>query len=486
MTQNGRRRTRLRHPLTVVGMPRERFDLVIVGMGSAGMTAAEFAATLPIKVCGVERDRVGGDCLWTGCVPSKALLSSAKAAHTMRHADRYGLAASAPVIDRARVWARVRAVQEQLAATTDAPEHFTAKGIELRFGQATLTSATTMTVGEEELEAKHILLCTGGRPAVPPIPGLEEAGYLTSETLFELTDPPASIVIIGGGPIAIELAQAFVRLDIAVTVLQDMPGILPREDPELVALLTARLREEGVDLQLGTRAERVERDAEGMRVVHAGDRRFRAEAILVATGRAPDVEGLGLEALGVDVARQGITVDDGQRTSLKSVWAAGDAAGGYLFTHAAGFEAARAVRNMLFPGTADDEVLVPWATFTDPELAHVGMTEAEAVERFGAGGVEVHRHDLATSDRARAEGAELGQIVVVTHKGRIVGGHALAPSAGELIHELALAVKDSTKLTELAGLVHVYPTISLGIQQLAAQASYAAAQRYRFLVRSSA
>ncbi len=467
-------------------MTAARYDLVIVGMGSAGMTAAEFAATLPIKVCAIERDRVGGDCLWTGCVPSKALLASAKAAHTMRHADRYGLAAVEPEVDRARVWERVRAVQAQLAATTDAPEHFTAKGIELRFGEATLTSPGTIAIGGEELEARHILLCTGGRPAVPPIPGLEEAGYETSESLFELTDPPASIVVIGGGPIAIELAQAFARLGMAVTVLQDMPGILPREEPELVALLTARLREEGVDLQLGTRAERVELAPDGTRVVHAGGREFRAEAILVATGRAPNVEGIGLEALGIDVGKPGVSVDDGQRTTARSVWAAGDVSGGYLFTHAAGFEAARAVRNMVFPGTADDEPLVPWATFTDPELAHVGMTSAEAIEAFGADDVEVRRHDLQDSDRARAESADLGRIVVVTHKGRIVGGHALAPSAGELVHELALAITEKKKLADLAGLVHVYPTISLGIQQLAAQAAYAAAQRYGFLVRSRA
>ncbi len=467
-------------------MPLARYDLVIVGMGSAGMTAAEFAATLPIKVCAIERDRVGGDCLWTGCVPSKALLASAKAAHTMRHAHRYGLTAVEPEVDRARVWARVRAVQAQLAATTDAPERFTAKGIELRFGEATLTSPTTLTVGGEELQSKHVLLCTGGRPAAPPIPGLEEAGYLTSESLFELTAPPASVVVIGGGPIAVELAQAFARLGMAVTVLQGPPRILPREDPELAGLLTARLREEGVDLQLGTRAERVEVAPDGTKIVHAGDRAFRAEAILVATGRVPNLEGLGLETIAIDADKPGITVDDGQRTSVKSVWAAGDVTGGHLFTHAAGFEAARAVRNMIFPGTADDEVLVPWATFTDPELAHAGLTEAEAAERFGAEDVEVHRHHLSDSDRARAEGAEVGQIVVVTHKGRVVGGHALAPAAGEFIHELTLAIREKQKLSDLAGLVHVYPTIALGIHQLAAEASYAAAQRFRFLVRSSA
>lgn len=466
-------------------MPPARYDLVIVGMGSAGMTAAEFAATLPIEVCAVERDRVGGDCLWTGCVPSKALLASAKAAHTIRHADRHGLSAAEPVIDRARVWKRLRAVQAELAATTDAPEHFTAQGVDVRFGQARLTGPNTVAVeGHGELEARNVLLCPGGRPAVPPIPGLAEAGYETSETLFDLVDPPGSVVLIGGGPIAIELAQAFARLAIAVVVVQDLPGILPREDPELVAELTARLRAEGVVLQLGARAERVTVDAEGRKVVHAGGEAFAAEEIVVATGREPALDGLGLEDVGVEVGTAGIVVDSAQRTSLRSVWAAGDATGGYQFTHAAGFQAARAVRNLAFPGTASDDVLVPWATFTDPELAHAGLTEEEAVERFGAEHVEVHRHHLSESDRARAEGAGDGQIVVVTHKGRIVGAHALAPAAGELIGELALAIQQQLKLTDLAALVHVYPTIALGIQQLAGAASYDAARKYHRLVRS--
>jgi pyruvate/2-oxoglutarate dehydrogenase complex dihydrolipoamide dehydrogenase (E3) component len=468
-------------------MAAERYDLVIVGMGSAGMTAAEFAATLPIRVCAIERDRVGGDCLWTGCVPSKALLASAKAAHTIRHAERYGLGAAAPEIDLARVWERVRAVQAQLAATTDAPEAFTAKGVELYAGQARLTGPHTLTVdGTTELDARHVLVCTGSRPAVPPIPGLEEAGYLSSETLFDVVEPPTSVVVIGGGPIAVELAQAFCRLGIAVTVLQDLPGLLAREDPELVAELTTRLRAEGVALHLATRADRVTVAPDGTKVVHAGEQQFAAQEIVVAVGRRANLEGLGLEELEIAVGDAGVVVDDGQRTAVRSVWAAGDVAGGPLFTHLAGFEAARAVRNMFFPGIADDDVLVPWATFTDPELAHVGLTAAEAVERHGTDDVAVHRHHLDHSDRGRAEGAGDGQIVIVTHKGRIVGGHALAPAAGELVGELTLAITQGMKLADLAAVVHVYPTYALGIQQLAAEASYAAAGRYHRLVRSKA
>ncbi len=467
-------------------MAARDFDLIIVGMGSGGMVAAEFAATLGVKVLVVERDRVGGDCLWTGCVPSKALLASGKAAHTMRHADKYGLEAVEPVIDTAKVFARIRAIQQQLATSDDSAERFEADGVEFRYGEATLTGPNAVSVGGEEISGRFILLCTGSRPSVPPIDGLADAGFLTSETLWDLERAPESLTFIGAGPIAVEMAQAFSRLGVRVTALDMAERILVRDEPDLSDRLLGLLRGEGVGFRLGVQIERVTVQG-GEKVVHlAGGERITAKEIFVGAGRQPNVEGLGLEDLGIEVTRKGVTTDERMRTSVKSIYAAGDLAGRFLFTHSAGFEAARAVRNMFFPGSSSGPFMVPWATFTDPELAHAGMTEAEAREEHGDDDVQVWRQELTHSDRARADSASEGAIVIVTAKGRIVGAHALAATAGELIHELALAIQQGLRLTELADLVHVYPTLSIGIQQLAGEASFEGAQRFRWLVRSSA
>jgi len=253
-----------------------RYDLVIIGMGSGGMVGAEFAATIGLRVAVIERGRVGGDCLWTGCVPSKALLASAKAAHTMRVADKYGLPSIDPVdIDTSLVWKRIRAIQQDLAGTDDDPARFEAMGIEIIAGQARIAGPNTVElVGQDRrLEARIILLCTGSRPLTPPIEGLKEAGFLTSESVFEIERAPRSVVMIGGGPIAIEMAQAFTRLGIRTTVLQKGPGILPRDEPDLVATLTAMLRDEGVDLRLNVETERELATLRGMRTVGADGRR---------------------------------------------------------------------------------------------------------------------------------------------------------------------------------------------------------------------
>jgi len=461
-------------------------DLIIVGMGSAGMVAAEFAPKLGIKVACVERGRVGGDCLWTGCVPSKALLASAKAAHTMRHADAYGLEAVEPQIDTARVWARIHAIQQQLASSDDDPQRFADEGVDVLHGDATLTSPTTVRVGDDEHEARYILLATGSRPATPPVEGLAAAGFLTSERIFELDRAPASLVMIGAGPIAIELAQALNRLGVKVTVLQRGRGVLTREEPELASRLLARLRNEGVVLHTHIEIDRVSVREDGSKTVHAGERSWTAAEIFVGAGRTPNVEGLGLEQVGVKVGPRGVQVDDGLRTTVKSIYAAGDVAGRWLFTHSAGYEAARAVRNMFLPASSGGSFVVPWCTFTDPELAHAGLTEEQARAQHGDGAVRVWRQDLSHSDRARADSASDGEIRIITAKGRVVGAHALAPNAGELIGELALAIDRKLKLTDLASVVHVYPTIALAIQQIAGEASYASAARLSWLVRSKA
>ena len=474
----------------------DRYDLVIVGMGSGGMIGAEFASTLGLRVAVVERSRVGGDCLWTGCVPSKALLASAKAAHTMRHADHYGLTPVEPEIDTAEVWARIRSIQQRIAEADDNADRYRRLGIEFVFGHATVTGPEEVTVSpsdaegsvdaERVLSTRYILLCTGSRPVEPAIDGLHEAGYLTSENLFELDRAPRSIVMVGGGPIAIEMAQGFNRLGIGTTVLQKGPGILPRDEPELVAILQRRLVDEGVDLclEVDTKMVTVENGTKTVHGTQGGEpRTWSAEELLVAVGRTPNVDGLGLEALGVEVGRRGVVVDERLRTNVKTIYAAGDVAGRYLFTHSAGYEAVRAVRDAFFPGKGRADEMVPWCTFTDPELAHAGMTIAEAEQRYGDE-VMTWRLDLARSDRARAEGAEDGVIIIVTDgRRRIVGAHILAPSAGELIHELALAIREELKLNEIAGLIHVYPTLATSVGQLAADAAFESATRYKWLVR---
>ncbi|MGH9031535.1 MAG: dihydrolipoyl dehydrogenase family protein [Acidimicrobiia bacterium] len=463
----------------------DRYDLVIVGMGSGGMVAAEFAASLDLRVAVAERGRVGGDCLWTGCVPSKALLASAKVAHHMRTADQFGIEAVDPTIDRARIWKRIRSVQHDIAGTDDDPARFEAMGIEIVAGSARLTGPNRVEVGDQTLDTRYVLLCCGSRPAVPPIPGLEDAGFVTSETLFELDDPPASAVFIGGGPIAVEMVQGFTRLGIPGTLLQKGPRVLPKDEPTLVDRLVDTLRAEGVDLRVDIDTHRVA-VGNGKKIVHGteGGRpaTWTADELVVAVGRKPNVEGLGLDELGIETGPGGVVVDNRGRTNVGTVYAAGDLAGRHLFTHAAAYEGVRAVRDMFFPGKGKLTAGVPWCTFTDPELAHAGITEAQARERHGEA-IEVWRHDLSHNDRARTDGASAGAVMIVTHKQAVVGAHILAPAAGEMIHELALAIEEGVKLSELAQFTHVYPTVSTSIGQLAGDAAFEKAERFRWLVR---
>ena len=463
----------------------DRYDLVIIGMGSGGMVAAEFAASLSLKVAVAERGRVGGDCLWTGCVPSKALLASAKIAHHMRAADEFGIDAVEPAIDRSRVWNRIRSVQQEIAGSDDDPARFEAMGIEIVAGSARLTGPSRVQVGDRTLDTRYVLLCCGSRPAVPPIPGLEDAGFVTSETLFELDDPPASFVSIGGGPIAVEMVQGFTRLGIPATLLQKGPRVLPKDEPALVDRLVEMLRAERVDVRVDVHTEKVSVE-NGKKVVHGTEggkpARWAADELMVAVGRAPNIEGLGLDDLGIETGSTGVIVDNRGRTNVGTVYAAGDLAGRHLFTHAAAYEGVRAVRDMFFPGKGKVTAGVPWCTFTDPELAHAGLTESEARERHGDA-IEVWHQDLSHNDRARADGASAGAVMIVTHKKTIVGAHILAPAAGEMIHELALAIEEGMKLNDLAQFMHVYPTVSTSIGQLAGDAAFEKAERLRWLVR---
>lgn len=458
------------------------------------MTAAEFAADLGLRVCVVEKDRAGGECLWTGCVPSKALIAAARAAHLIRTADRFGLGAHEPVVDLDVVWTHVRSVRERLASGDDDPARFEAMGVMIRWGTATVVGPHEVAITDVDgatvvLSAQMILVATGSRPLIPQIEGLEAAGSLTTASFFDVDVVPRRIVFIGGGAVSIELAQACARLQIDVTVLEADVMVLRGEEPDLVARLVDVLERDGVEVVTGVEVQRVDRGPTGTTVtgVVAGVRRvWSTEVVVVATGRRVDVGSLGLDAVGVEVDERGIVVDGRGRTAVDSIYAAGDVTGGAQFTHAAAHEAVMAVRDAFFPGRASKNGLIPWATFTEPELAHAGMTVAEATTRFGRRRVRVHRWSLDHNDRAQTDLDE-GSIILVEHvcfgRRRIVGAHVLAGHAGELIGELVLAIERHLSVSDLGGSVHVYPTIATSIQQLGGRAAVAQAMKYRWLMK---
>lgn len=452
------------------------YDLLIIGAGSAGMAAAEIAPRMGVRAALVERHRIGGDCLWTGCVPSKALIASARLAHRMRNAEGLGLSPNSSAHDTAQVMERVRRVQDQIASESDNAQHFEALGVTVLTGEARLSDDHTVTVEGRRITARFVLLSTGSRPAVPPIDGLRETGFITSETLFTLDRLPASMLIIGGGPIAVEMAQAIQRLGTSVTVLEALPQILSREEPALRESVHAALEREGVEVNVSVRVSRVGRGTHGKLVTGTIDgieRMWAAEEILVATGRAPNIEPLDLAAAGLVATERGVTIDGRLRTKAASIYAAGDVAGRYLFTHSAVSEAATALRNMFYPGSKNAAKVVPWATFTDPELGHAGMTSEEARQAVGEGNVLVFRQPLADSDRARAEGEDGEMVLVTDGRYRLLGAHVLAPGAGDLMGGFADAIERDARLTpDFANAIQVYPTFAYSITQAAAEATY--------------
>ncbi len=448
-----------------------RFDLIAVGGGTAGLVTAAGGAALGLRVALVEREALGGDCLWTGCVPSKALIASARLAHRMRHAERLGLSGAAPGHAFAQVMARMRIARDRVAVHDD-PERFRALGIEVVFGTARLDTPTRVLVDSRSFEAPRIVVATGAVPAVPPIPGLDDAGYLTYETVFDQETLPRRMVVLGGGPIGIEFAQIYRRLGAEVTLIEMLPQLLPREEPEAAAEIRQALEAEGVLVHVGARVERVERDAMGGVLVRTrgeggAELTVTADQIFVATGRRPNTAGLGLEDVGVDVRNGAVVVDGGLRSSVRGIWAAGDVAGGPQFTHVAEYQAKLVLRNAVFPFTSRATyATVPGVTYTDPEVARVGHTEAEARERWDH--VAVHRYDFADLDRAIVDGHDRGFVKVVTgRRGRIRGATVVASGAGDLIMPLVLAMRHAIALPRLARLVYPYPTMVEGIKRTA-------------------
>ena len=437
-------------------------DICVIGAGSAGLTVAAAAAAFGVSVVLIEKDRMGGDCLHTGCVPSKALIAAARQAQAMREADRFGISAGAVDVDFAAVLAHVRGVIAAIAPN-DSAERFTGLGVTVLRGAGRFKDRRSVVVGATEIRARRFVLATGSRPAVPPIPNLETVPYLTNETIFGIVRRPSHLVIIGAGPIGLEMAQAFRRLGSEVTVL-DAGTALSKDDPELAALLLEDLRAEAITICENSRIERVaRRGRSGVRVTFSrdgGTATIDGSHLLVATGRSPDLDGLGLAAAGIASNERGIVVNRKLRTGNRRVYAVGDAAGGPQFTHWAGYGAGQVVRSILFRfGGRPDPDILPWVTFTDPELAHVGLTEAAARRRHGS--INVLRWPFSENDRAQTERSTRGLIkVLTTRRGRILGADILTPNAGELIAPFALAVSQRMNVKAFAATVFPYPTLS--------------------------
>ncbi|HEX4896230.1 MAG TPA: FAD-dependent oxidoreductase [Solimonas sp.] len=447
-----------------------RYDrnLIVIGAGAAGLVSAYLGAALRAKVTLVERQRMGGDCLNTGCVPSKALIRAAKLAHELKTAETYGLREVGGRVDFARVMQRVQQAVAEVAPH-DSVERYESLGVECLRGQARLVDPWTVDVDGQRLSARQIIIATGAEPAVPPIPGLREAGYLTSETLWDLRQLPAQLLVLGGGPIGCELAQAFARLGSRVTLVEQQPQLLPREDAEVAALVATRLEAEGVALHRATQVLRVE--TEGRRrvlVTRAADgseQRLVADHLLVAVGRRARLQGYGLEELGLLDGPQ-LEVNAFQQTRLPHIYACGDVASPYPFTHVAAHTAwYAAVNSLLGPLLAlrggrfrTDYSVIPWTTFTDPQVARVGLSETEARARGIA--FEVTRYPLDDLDRAIVEGRTQGFVKVLTVPGRdrILGATIVGAQAGEQIAEFVLAMRHGLGLNALLGTIHVYPT----------------------------
>ena len=450
-------------------------DICVIGGGSGGLSVASGAAQMGARVVLFEADQMGGDCLNSGCVPSKALLAAAKAAHYTTGNPDMGISGAPANVDFAAVKAHVAAVIAGIAPH-DSVERFSGLGVRVIEEHARFAGPRVVRSASYEVTAKFIVIATGSKAAIPPIPGLDSVPFHTNETIFADTDKPSHLAIIGGGPIGIEMAQAHRRLGCAVTVIE-AAHILGRDDPELAGLVTARLATEGIRLieEIGVREVGKNADtgdgADAITITLANGTDITASHLLVATGRTPSGGDLDLEAAGIRTERGAIVTDRRLRTSCKRVFAIGDVTGRAPFTHMAGYHAGILIRNMLFrlPAKIDDR-LTPWVTYTDLELAHVGMAESAASAAYGAANIRVERVPLTGIDRARAEGRTEGMVKVITHRdGQILGAGIVAPAAGEMIMAWSLAIARRQKIAAMASTIAPYPTYGDASKRAAGQ-----------------
>ena len=442
-------------------VPAGRYNLVVIGAGTAGLVSAAGAAGLGAKVALVEKHLMGGDCLNVGCVPSKALIAGARAAADARGAGAFGVRVGGVEVDFPAVMERMRRLRATIA-THDGVERFAKLGIDVFLGEARFTSPTTIEVDGRQIEFSRAVIATGGRAAPLPVPGLDKVGYLTNETVFSLTEMPRRLAIIGAGPIGCEMAQTFRRFGSEVTLFEAAPHVLPREDADAAAIVERRLQAEGVRLVLCGHLTRAERQNGGVTLhCELGSQHdvLACDAILLAVGRMPNVEGLGLETAGVAYDRQGITVNDHLQTTNRRIYAAGDVASRYQFTHVADALARIVLQNALFLGRKKVSALrIPWCTYTSPEIAHVGLYEHEAVARgLAVDTITIPMHEV---DRAVLDGEEEGFLRVHLARGtdRILGATLVASRAGDMISELTVAMAAGRGLGTIAGAIHPYPT----------------------------
>ncbi|MFK7837303.1 MAG: NAD(P)/FAD-dependent oxidoreductase [Sulfitobacter sp.] len=438
-------------------MNRIKTDVLIIGAGSGGLSVAAGASQMGADVVLLEGHKMGGDCLNFGCVPSKALIASGKAAYAQQHSAQYGVKDVTAQVDYAAAKDHVADVIAQIAPM-DSVERFEGFGINVIEEYGRFISPTEVQAGETVITARRIVISTGSSPLVPPIPGLENVPYETNETLFDLRERPEHLLIIGGGPIGMEMAQAHIRLGSKVTVIEGAKA-LGKDDPEMAGVVLDTLRDEGIVIEEDALAAEIRGKAGAIEVEAKDGRIFKGTHLLMAVGRKANTEKLDLEKAGIKPSRTGIEVDASLRTSNKKVYAIGDVAGGLQFTHVAGYHAGVIIRSMLFglPSKAKTSH-IPWATYTDPELAQVGLTEAEAKKQHGSA-VEVVRFPYHHNDRAIAERKTKGFIKVMVVKGRPVGASIVGYQAGELINLWALALANRMKMSQIAAMVAPYPTI---------------------------
>jgi pyruvate/2-oxoglutarate dehydrogenase complex dihydrolipoamide dehydrogenase (E3) component len=453
---------------------RGEYDIAVIGGGAAGLTAAGMAANLGARTLLVEERRFGGDCTWSGCIPSKSLIRAARLMRELRGAAEYGIEAAEPRVDPARLWQRVRAVRERVYDEADHPRHYERFGTVTMLGRARFVEPRRLRVvhpdgGETSITADRFIVCSGSKPSLPRVAGLDGVRYYTNETIFEMHRIPRSLVILGGGPVGCELGQAFQMLGTRVTMFHSGSRLLPRDLPEISEAVGRQLRADGIRLHLGARVERAERGADGV-IVRAGGVEASAQALLVAAGRTPASQDLGLEAAGVRHDESGIAVDARCRTSAHHIFAAGDVTANMKFTHLSEHMAKVAVANAVLrlPLRIDYDN-IPWVTFVSPEAAHAGLTP----DRVRARGIRAreYRFPFPRIDRALTDGREEGMIRVLAREstGRIYSADIFGENAGEMIAEFALAIRNRISMRRIADTIHPYPTYGLGNRRAADQ-----------------